>query len=626
MSLGINGKILRVNLTQGTHAIDRPDEAWYRMYHGGRGLIAYYLYKELKPGIDPLGPDNKLIFAAGPLTGEPFGGAGRNSVGAKSPLTGAYGDGEAGGFWGSFLKRAGYDAVIVEGQAEKPVYIAIEDGQVAIHDASDIWGKDTAYVDEYLKAKHGRGAKVCQCGIAGENLVRYATVVNDINRMVGRTGMGAVMGSKKLKAIVVKGKQMPKMSNPQRVKELAAWMGKNHAELTKGFHKMGTSGIVQPLNRISGLPTRNFRDPFFEYAEQISGEAMHSQFNVKDDTCNACPIRCKRVVESEEHQVDGRFGGAEYEHLSAIGSNLGISDLAALMKATERCNAYGVDVISLGVTIACAMEAYEKGIITKEDTDGIELTWGNAETLLTLIEKICRREGIGDLLAEGSMRFAEKIGGGAEEFALHIKGLELPMHEPRLKQGMGVGYAISPTGADHCHNLHDTGTAKNVDFFKPLGAFKPVPADDIGPEKIRMLVYFTNWRHYMNSAVVCQFLPWTIDHLVELTNGVTGWDTNVWELMKVGERAATLTRLFNLREGFTAEDDRLPKRFFKPFKEGYIKGKAPSEEDFRQAIRYYYQMMGWDEQGVPTDGKLAELGILWARDDSAREVTSVEQS
>lgn len=227
MSLGINGKILRVNLTQGTHAIDRPDEAWYRMYHGGRGLIAYYLYKELKPGIDPLGPDNKLIFAAGPLTGEPFGGAGRNSVGAKSPLTGAYGDGEAGGFWGSFLKRAGYDAVIVEGQAEKPVYIAIEDGQVAIHDASDIWGKDTAYVDEYLKAKHGRGAKVCQCGIAGENLVRYATVVNDINRMVGRTGMGAVMGSKKLKAIVVKGKQMPKMSNPQRVKELAAWMGKN---------------------------------------------------------------------------------------------------------------------------------------------------------------------------------------------------------------------------------------------------------------------------------------------------------------------------------------------------------------------------------------------------------------
>lgn len=624
MGLGVTGKILRVNLSKRTHSVDEPNEAWYRMYQGGRALIAYYLYKEVPAGADPLGPDNKIIFATGPLTGEPFGGAGRNSVGAKSPLTGAYGDGEAGGFWGSFLKRAGYDAVIVEGQADRPVYIAIEDGAVSIHEAGDIWGQDTAYVDEYLKEKYGKSAKVCQCGIAGENMVRYATVVNDINRMVGRTGMGAVMGSKKLKAIVVKGKQMPKMSNPQRVKELAAWMGKNHDELTNGFGRMGTSAIVQPLNRVSGLPTRNFRDPSFEYAEDISGEAMHNEFEVKDDTCNACPIRCKRVVESKDHHVDGKFGGAEYEGLSAIGSNIGVRDLAALMKATERCNAYGVDVISLGMTISCAMEAYEKGIITKDDVDGIDLTWGNPEALLTLIEKVCHREGIGDLMAEGSMRYAEHIGGGAEEFALHIKGLELPMHEPRLKQGLGVGYAISPTGADHCHNLHDTGTAKSVKWFKPLGAFTPVPAHDIGAEKIRMLVYFSNWRHYMNSSVVCQFLPWTIDHLVELTNGVTGWDTNVWELMKVGERAATLTRLFNLREGFTAEDDRLPKRFFEPFKEGYLKDKAPKEDEFQQAIQYYYQMMGWDDQGVPTDGKLAELGILWTRDENGIDATQIE--
>jgi aldehyde:ferredoxin oxidoreductase len=620
MSLGITGNILRVDLTQAKYSIETPDEAWYRTYQGGRGLISYYLYKEVPAGIDPLGPENKIIYATGPLTGEPFGGSGRNSVGAKSPLTGAYGDGEAGGFWGSVLKRAGYDAVIVEGKAEVPVYILINDGEVSIHDATHVWGKNTAEVDELLREEHGQGARVCQCGIAGENLVRYATVVNDINRMVGRTGMGAVMGSKNLKAIVVKGKRAPKMSNPERVKELAKYMGQNHDKLTNGFGKMGTSGIVSGLNRVSGLPTRNFRDRNFDGAEKISGETMHKDFEVKDDTCYACPIRCKRVVGSKRFKVDEKFGGPEYEGLSAIGSNLGIDYLPGLLKATELSNAYGVDVISLGMTISCAMECYENGIISKDDVDGIDLTWGNHEALLTLIEKICHREGIGDLMADGVKRFSEKIGNGAEQYAIHTKGLELPMHEPRLKHGLGVGYAISPTGADHCHNLHDTGTAKNVSWFKPLGAFEPIPADDIGAEKIRMLVYYTNWRHYMNSAVVCQFLPWTIDNLVELTNGVTGWDTNVWELMKVGERAATLTRLFNIREGFTKEDDRIPKRFFKAFEEGYLKGKAPKEDEFQQAIQYYYQMMGWDSEGVPLDGKLAELGILWARRDAKPEL------
>ncbi|HHX28298.1 MAG: aldehyde ferredoxin oxidoreductase family protein [Bacillota bacterium] len=613
---GYAGKILRVDLTRRSISVEEPPETFYRKYFGGTGFIAHYLLKEVPKGADPLGPLNKVIFALGPMTGHPLPGSGRNSVGAKSPLTGGIGFSEAGGFWGAELKRAGFDAIIVEGKSETPCYIYIKDGTAEIRDGSAIWGKTTGEVEAIIKKEIGDDRlRVAQCGIAGENKVRYACVLNDVSHAYGRGGIGAVMGSKNLRAIAVRGTKNISSSEPEKLRELARWFAE-HKERWEGLKDTGTAGGVVSLNTQSALPTKNFQFGQFEGHGKISGQTLRDTILVDRDNCYACPIHCKRVVKTgPPYNVDPKYGGPEYETIGSLGSTCGVDDLEAICKGNELCNAYGLDTISAGVTIALAMECFEKGLLTLDQLDGIEARFGNAGAMLALLEKIARREGVGDLLAEGSLRAAKAIGKGAEELAIHVKGQEVPMHEPRLKMGLGVGYALSPTGADHCHNIHDTGFAKGSPAARAFGLLEPIPANDLGPDKVRLLVYLLSQRHFGNCVGLCSFVGWSDDQVVEMVRAATGWNSNLWELLKTGERAMTLARLFNIREGFTDEDDVLPKRFYEPFLTGPLEGVAPTPDQVEKAKRDYYEMMGWDrETGIPGRAKAVELDIEWARE------------
>ena len=619
MSHGYTGRILRVDLSSGKSVIEEPTENFYRQYWGGEGFVGYFLLKEVPPEVDALGPKNKLIFAAGPLTGVPVGGCGRHSVGAKSPLTGAYGEADSGGYWGAELKMAGFDAIIVEGKAEKPVYIFIQDGQVEIKNAQHLWGMKTLECQNVIRKELGdRGIKVAYIGPAGENLVRYACVMNDLDAAAGRTGMGAVMGSKNLKAIACRGHQRLSLANPEAVSAIGRWIRDNTPIKNKGMYDFGTARMVRILDVVGGLPTRNFQLGTFEGADSISGETMKDTIFVKRRACFACPVQCKReVMVDEPYRVDPRYGGPEYETIAALGSNCGITDLKAIAKGNELVNAYGLDSISCGAAIAFAMECFENGLLTLKDTGGIDLRFGNALAMLQMIEQIALRQGFGDVLAEGVARAAKKIGSAAEKFAMHIKGQELPMHEPRLKQGMGVGYSISPTGADHCHNIHDTmynAMTPGLEMLKGMGILEPMPVDDLSPAKMRLVKYFSEFIHMLNCAVCCYFVMSVslvgFDRITQLVRVVTGWDTTFFELLKVGERAVNLARVFNIREGFTAQDDNMPQRFFVPHGSGPLK-VALDPEAFQNAKDTYYDMMGWPN-GVPSPGKLGELGIDWA--------------
>ncbi|MDP3878754.1 MAG: aldehyde ferredoxin oxidoreductase family protein [Dehalococcoidales bacterium] len=622
MPYGYNGRILRVDLSRGTTSVDEPDAGFYRHYIGGRGLVSYFLLRELTGGEDPLGPENKLIFATGPLTGVPIAGGGRNSVGAKSPLTNGYGDTEVGGYWGAELKHAGYDAIIFEGKAASPVYLWIDDGKAEIRDARHLWGKTTAECQKMIQEELGdSGIRIAQMGIGGENLVRYACVINDLSHAAGRTGMGAVMGSKKLKAIAVRGRQKVALADASAVNSIARWLSndlKTNPDAVS-MREDGTAGVLMPLNNNGGLPTRNFQQGVFEGADKISVEAMKATIMSGRRGCYACTIRCKPEVAARgRYDVDPVYGGPEYETLASLGSNCGIDNLEAVARGNALCNAYGLDTISTGSSIAFAMECFERGIITGEDSGGLELRFGDADTMLRLIEMIARREGIGQVLADGVARAAAAFGRGAEDFALQIKGQELPMHEPRYKQGLGVGYTISPTGADHCHNIHDTmyddpdDMSQELANLQALGIFEPLPARELSEAKVRMLVYGSLWQHTLNCLVWCMFVPVSIERMVALVTGVTGWNTSVWELMKGGERCVAMARAFDIREGMTVKDDRLPQRFFIPFTSGPLKGVGINREKLDQAIDTYYAMAGWDRvSGTPTLVKLQELGIEW---------------
>ncbi|MCL4371584.1 MAG: aldehyde ferredoxin oxidoreductase family protein [Chloroflexi bacterium] len=617
MPPGYNGKILRINLSTGSRSVEEPSEVFYRTYFGGRGFNAYFLMKELKPGVDPLGPDNKLIFSTGPITGHPVSGNGRNSVGAKSPLTGAYGEGDVGGFWGAELKHTGFDAIIVEGKSPAPVYLWVHNGEAEVRDAARLWGLDTAPVNDALQAELGdKQLKVAQVGPAGERLVRFAAIMNDVTRAVGRTGMGAVMGSKNLKAIAVRGRKTPPVADREAMRAQAKWLSDNMMELNGGLHTHGTDDGLIGLSITGGLPTRNFQEGTFERAEDITGSTMTKTILTGRHTCYACAVICKRIVKTgPPYNVDPAYGGPEYETCAALGSCCGIGDLEAIAMGNQRCNAMGLDTISTGTVIAFAMECFEKGLLTREDTGGLELRFGNAEAMLQTIELIGKRRGIGDLLAEGVARAARQIGRGAEQFAMHVKGQELPMHEPRIKHGLGLGYSVSPTGADHVHNLHDTDYevegSPRFEAAKSLGILEPVPFNDLGPEKLRLFIYHVNWQSLMNCVGLCIFPAWRYLRTVELVRSITGWNTSLFEMVKVGERMNTLCRAFNVREGFSAADDTLPERFFQPFADTKPTTAPLDRRVWEQAKLAYYYGMGWDENGVPTRDKLGELNLEW---------------
>ncbi len=625
MAYGCTGRVLRVDLSSAKVWVEEPEEPVYRSYLGGSALALHYLLRELKAGVDPLGPENLLVFTASVLTGTPGPGLSRYTVAARSPLTGGFGEAEAGGWWGPELKFAGFDGVVVSGRAERPVYLYVNDGQASLRDASHLWGKDTGDTRATIRQELGDAKiRTAAIGRAGENRVHYACVLNELKHANGRSGLGAVMGSKNLKAIAARGSARPTLFDPAGVSAARKRILGNYHRSPGDMHDLGTAGGVPFLDARGILPTRNFREGSFEGARQISGRAIADTILINRGSCYACPIACKREVrvENGSYSVDPIYGGPEYETVGSFGSVCGISDLPAIAKANELCNRFGLDTISCGMSIAFAMEAFESGYLSQKDTDGIDLRFGNVEAMLKLIPMIAERRGIGDLLADGSLAAARKIGGRAEELVMHAKGQEFPMHEPRGKRGMGLGYAVSPTGACHMEGDHDTDFEEEgsigVQMLDPLGIHQPLPAIDMSPAKVRQFYASQQVWNLFNSIGLCDFVgepigPLTLPMLSDYLSAVTGWSTSLYELMAVGERSGNMARLFNIREGFTEADDTLPERMFQPLENGALKGVAFDHAEFDATKRLYYEMAGWDgATGVPTRGKLASLDLLWA--------------
>jgi aldehyde:ferredoxin oxidoreductase len=626
MSFAVTGKILRVNLSNHTHHVEKPDESLYRTYVGGSALACHYLLAERGRIEDPLGPENLLVFAASPLVGTGVPGANRYTVAGISPLTGMYGEGEAGGWWGPELKRAGFDAVVVEGRAERPVYLWLHGGSVEIRDAAALWGQDTGRT-QALIAEDVRDPKVrvAAIGPAGENRVRYACVVNALKHTNGRGGMGAVMGSKNLKAVAVRGTGAPQVKDKEALKRLIAWYAEHFMDhpIERVLHDGGTIGWdVTELDEAGILPTRNFRSGSFERAADICGETFHQRYFVEAGGCHGCVVRCKRTARSEgPWKVDPAYGGPEYETAGAFGSLCGVDDLEAICKAHELCNRYTLDTISTGATIAWAMECFENGLLTAKDTDGLELRFGNAVAMMACIEKIARREGVGDLLAEGSLRAARRVGGGAERFAMQVKGQEMAMHEPRGKGSLALAYALSSTGANHTEGPHDylfQPGALGVGDLAEIGLLTAVPALDLNPDKVRQFTAMQYTWNLFNTLGMCIFTCgpgklMKMHQVAEALAAATGWDSRLFEIMKLGERTVTLKRCVSVRQGATRADDRLPDRFFEPLEGGRLKGRALDRAEFEHALDLYYDMHGWDRNGIPTPGKLVELGLGWVR-------------
>ncbi|HJO06069.1 MAG TPA: aldehyde ferredoxin oxidoreductase N-terminal domain-containing protein, partial [Chloroflexota bacterium] len=493
MSHSINNRILRVDLTEGRTWTEAPGMEFYRKYVGGRMFIAHYLLKELPQGADPLGPENMLIFAAGPVTGTPVPGNARHSVGAKSPMSGLYGESEAGGYWGAELKSAGWDGIIFTGKAEKPVYLWIKDDAVEIRDAAHLWGKITGDVEAELREELGDNrVRVTQIGPAGENLVRFACVVNDLNEFAGRAGMGAVMGSKNLKAIAVRGSTRPQPADMEPLKRTAQWVARD--TFAEGqphyiFHEYGTGAMVKSKQLEGHVISHNFRDGVLEGAENSDAISIKENVTERMDGCYSCSVNCKKRVriETAKMTVDPKYGGPEYETLAAIGSNLGVTDIMAVCKSAEMVNYLGLDSISAGSVLAWAMEMVEMGVISPEDLGGEELTFGRGADVLRWIEMIAYRKGFGDVLAEGATHAARKIGQDSGKYVMAVKGIDLGMHDPRAMEVMRRQFAVAPVGGDHCGSAHKRNSLANT-----LG--------------------------------ICQFLDYDDELKLELLNAATGWD------------------------------------------------------------------------------------------------------
>jgi aldehyde:ferredoxin oxidoreductase len=624
MAFGYMGRILHVYLDEGKLEIEQPEESFYRQYVGGSALGLYYVLHHTPAGCDPLGPENTLVLAAGVLTGVPISGQSRLTATARSPLTGAIGDSQSGGFFPAELKFAGLDAIVLHGRAESPVYLWVKDGEAELKPAGHLWGQDTAEVERIIKEELADPkVQILQAGIAGENGVRFAALISNANRANGRTGMGAVMGAKNLKAVVVRGKSRPQVADPAALKELAKWGAENFPDSDiYGMGVYGTAEVLRFQDKDGGLPTRNWSSGTFESAIKLDGSTMAESILKERDTCFACVVRCKRVVEVLEgdYVVDAVYGGPEYETLATFGSYCGIDNLEAVALANQLCNRYGMDTISCGATIAWAMDCYEKGLLTDEDTGGLKLNFGNSRVMVDLVDLIAHREGFGAVLAEGSARAAQMLGRG-EELVVAVKGQELPAHMPEVKRSLALIYAVNPFGADHQSSEHDPCYSGYPDRALQLGLDDPQPNDVLNKEKVRYALT-TEWLYSaMDSVTICQFVfgsAWHLydaSQLADLVQAVTGWDFSVQDLLHLGEIRLNLLRTFNAREGIDSSWDVLPKKLFQPKVGGASDGVAITLEEYESAKTSYYQLAGWDpDAGIPTRAKLEELELGWAAD------------
>ena len=633
MPNGYNGKILHVNLSTRVIEIEEPQESFYRKYMGGSAMGAYYLLKNTEPGVDALGPDNVLALMGSVITGVAISGQSRMTAVAKSPLTDCIGDAQCGGFFPAELKFAGFDGIVIYGKADAPVYLAIKDGAAELHDASHLWGKITGEAEATIRDELGdKKAEVIQVGPAGENLVRFAAIMSMSNRAFGRTGMGAVMGSKNLKAIAVRGSQKPVVADKKTLGDLTRWGVKTYPKSgVAGLGKYGTAETVAGNQKGGGLPTFNFNSGVFDGFEDISGELLYDKYlagadegrqDTKGrDTCYACTVRCKRVAqwEDERYKIEPFYGGPEYETIATFGSYCGINDMVAIMQANQLCNMHGMDTISCGATIAWAYEMFNEGQLSVEETGGLDLTYGNAESMVTLTEQIAGRVGFGKILADGSARAADSLGRG-HEFLIVSKKQETPAHMPQAKASLGIIYAVNPFGSDHQSSEHDPAYHKYyAERLAQIDLHDPQHPRELNAEKINFALR-TQWSYSATDSLsVCQFVfgpTWHLydmQQLAETVNAVTGWDVTVEELQTLGERRVNLMRAFNAREGIDKEHDTLPEKMFKKaLVGGKSEGRQVNYDDWLTHRDLYYEQAQWDaETGNPTPETLARLGLDW---------------
>lgn len=611
MTGGYMGRLVWINLSTKEVRTEKIEEEIARKYIGGSGLGAKILYEETTANTQPLDSENFLIFMTGPLTGTRVFCSDRFEVITKSPLTGIYCEADCGGHWAERLKKSGYDGIVIAGKAKTPSYIWINNGKVNIRDAHHLWGKDTFEVSRVLGKETSDSVGIVSIGEAGEKLVRFASIMADgeDGRAAGRGGVGAVMGSKNLKAIVVTGSAKVKVMYEGKLKDYIKQITAKVKDALDNLGKFGTSVGLVDLEEIGDLPLKNwYQGNWKRGAEKISGQTMAKTILTKRYYCGRCIIGCGRIVKTTQgpYKQDIELGGPEYETLAMLGSNCLVDNLPAIAKANELCNRYGLDTISTGAVIAFAMEAYERGLISKEDTEGIELVWGNAEAMIQMIHQIAQRRELGKLLGEGVVRAAKQIGGSAQEFAVHVKGLELPAHDPRAKMGTGLGYATSNRGA--CHVQAFTLDFEGGGVAMPDLGY-PDPMERFTMEgKAEFVAKFQNLMSLLDSLKTCKFTligKFTVEPLVECLNYVTGWDMDVSEFLKTGERIFNLKRLYNVRCGISRKDDTLPARIL-THKRGGGTNKLPF---LNFMLSDYYKYRGWNEFGIPTKEKLEELGL-----------------
>ena len=607
---GWNGKLLRVDLTNQTTSVEdiAPHEA--KDFIGGRGLAIRYLYREMDPQVDPLSPENMLIFATGPLTATPAPTGNRYMVTTKSPLTGALSCSNSGGVFPTEMKRTGFDMIMFEGKAREPVYLWVNDDQAEIRPADHIWGKLSHETEDIVLAETDPKAKVASIGPAGERLARVAAIINDKHRAAARSGVGAVMGSKNLKAVIVRGTNKVSLAEPGRMRELCRQVRAEVAEAVKkgsSLNLYGTAYVPEVTNELGILPTRNFQAGMFDGVENITGHALRERYLIRPKPCFGCPIACGRLTRVEDPVYGGEGEGPEYETIAALGSACGVDNLAAITKANYLCNGLGLDTISIGMTIACAMELYEKGHLAEKDV-GMPLRFGDADAVIEMVKLVGRREGFGVLLTEGSYRLAEEY--GHPKYAITAKKQEFPGYDPRGSKGMGLLYATSNIGASHM-----SGDLAYMEVFGVPKKLDPLTIED----KPGYIKHFEDIFTIVDAAGLCVFLSIrylfdqtlqvTPTRLTELLNYATGAGYTVDSLLEAGERIYNLERMFLVKAGFSRADDTLPPRMLEePMSTGAAKGHVVELEEM---LDEFYRLRGWDENGIPLQEKLESLGLHW---------------
>jgi aldehyde:ferredoxin oxidoreductase len=612
MTKGYNGKVLFVNLSTGSTEEEAIPEKVYRDFIGGQGLGVKILYERMKPKVDPLGPDNLLGFIIGPLTGTGIHGA-RFQIVAKSPITGGWGDANSGGSFAPILKAAGYDGVFFSGISAKPVYVFLDEGKVEIKDASHLWGKDTVETEEIIRKELGdEKVKIACIGPAGE-LKSLMACIRHEGSAAGRSGIGAVMGSKKLKAFVVRGTKKVSMADQEgftalRKEYLKSVRDTDHPWVDM-FKNWGTCSFLSPCVEGADSPIKNwtlYGPEKFPNHGQLNGDSV-TKYQYKKHACTGCPLGCKGWM-----RIDTKYGPVEcskveYETLSLMGPNCMIDDLGTICKANDICSRLGIDTIGTGASVAFAMECYERGVITKEDTDGIELTWGNGDALVAMAEKIGRREGFGAVLADGTKRASERIGKGSEAWAIHIGGQDIPAHDPRTSYGYGWGYQVDATPARHTASQSKDGWDKEAATAPKGLKLKKTDPTDI-PANASEYVKCSGLDRLWTSAGLCifGFYPETMP-LAEAISAVTGWDFALEEGIETGKRIQTLRQAFNIREGVNTGDWKVPERLIGPQDHGPNKGKVV---DVRAMKDKGYEAFGWDPKtGKPLDSTLEKMGL-----------------